>query len=143
MYWYATNFGLWATDQGMSVVLLHKDMIRKVMERCLALDPDYFYAAPHRYFGAFYAKAPAFAGGDMDKAKQHFEEAIARHPAYLGTLTRYAEFYAVKLQDRDLFRRLLNQVLAADENALPEVAAENAIEKKKAKALLGRENELL
>lgn len=143
MYWYATNFGRWANEMGTTTVLLYKDMIRKVMTRCLELDEDYFYAGPHRYFGAFYAKAPSFAGGDMDKSKEHFEIAKRKFPHYLATFTTYAEFYAVKQQDRDLFRELLDYVDKADGGAMPEVAVENSIEKKKAKALLDKEGDLL
>ena len=62
----------------------------------MALDENYFFAGPHRYFGAMYGLAPGFAGGDMDKSREHFEKAIALAPNYLGSRVLYLEVWAQK-----------------------------------------------
>jgi len=58
LYWRSANLGKWAAAQGFATLLSYKDEIRAVMTRCLELDANYFFAGPHRYFGAFYARAP-------------------------------------------------------------------------------------
>jgi hypothetical protein len=73
MYWYASALGKWAKRKGFAVLLGQKDNVKATMDRCLALDPNFFYGGPHRYFGAFYSVAPAFAGGDLEKSKVHFK----------------------------------------------------------------------
>lgn len=142
IYWYASNLGKFAAEKGFTTQVFYKDRLFAVMSRVLELDPSFFYAAPHRYFGAFYAKAPAFAGGDMDKAKEHFEKALAMEPNYLGTKVLYAEYWAAKQDEKEMFVRLLNEVKSADPSVIPELAAENAIEQKKAEILLSQVDEL-
>src|SRR5215210_3560054 len=65
MYWYASSLGRWAKRKSFAVLLGQKDNVKAIMTRVLELEPGYYYAGPHRYFGAFYAVAPAFAGGDL------------------------------------------------------------------------------
>ncbi len=142
VYWYASNLGKFAAEKGFTTQLFYKDRILAVMSRVLELDPDYFYAAPHRYFGAFYAKAPAFAGGDMEKSKEHFDTSIDKYPQYLGTKVLLADYWAVKQDDKELFLKMLDEVLAADPNAVPELLAENRIEQEKAKQLKAKVDEL-
>ena len=142
VYWYATNLGKFALAKGFATTLFYKDRIASVMQWVLNTDERFFYGAPHRYFGAFYAKAPAFAGGDLAKSKEHFERALQLSPEYLGTKVVYAEFYAVKADDRQLFTRLLQNVQAADANALPELVPEQRLEQEKAQHLLGKIDEL-
>tara|TARA_Y100001934_G_C12342083_1_gene770732 strand:- start:614 stop:1492 length:879 start_codon:yes stop_codon:yes gene_type:complete len=138
MYWYAANVGKFAVAKGFTTVLFYKDRIVAIMQRVLDLDENYFYAAPHRYFGAFYAKAPAFAGGDMAKSKEHFDKAVALAPTYFGTKVLYAEYYGVKAEDEELFDKMLNEVTEGDPNVIPELSVEQALEQKKAQALLAK-----
>jgi tetratricopeptide (TPR) repeat protein len=142
VYWYAANVGKFAAEKGFTTQLFYKDRLFAVMQRVLELDPSYFHAAPHRYFGAFYAKAPSFAGGDMTKSKEHFDKAIANAPGYLGTKVLYAEMYATKQDDKELFTKLLGEVKGADPAVLPEVTAENKVEQRKAERLLTRIEDL-
>lgn len=122
--------------------LFYKDRIFAVMEHVLNLDETFFYGAPHRYFGAFYAKAPAFAGGDMAKAKEHFDKSLAIDERYLGTKVLYAEYYATKADDKEMFTTLLNDVISADPAIIPEVQPENVVEQEKAKALLAAADDM-
>lgn len=136
LYWYSSNLGKWAKAKGFTTLLGNKDTIKAIMERCLALDETYFYGGPHRYFGAYYAVAPSFAGGDLNKAKVHFEQSIETAPNAVSTKVLMAENYAVKSQDKELFVKLLQEVLAVDDDIIPELAPETKIEKEKARELL-------
>lgn len=143
IYWYAANLGKFAVAKGFTTQLFYKDRIFAVMQQVLKLDEGFFFGAPHRYFGAFYAKAPAFAGGDMAKSKEHFDKALALDASgYFANKVLYAEYYATKSDDRELFTRLLKEVTEADLSALPELAAENNVEVAKAKELLSKIDEL-
>lgn len=142
MFWYTTALGKWAKKQGFAVMLRHKDNMKVSMERVLALDPTFLGGAPHAYFGVFYAVAPAFAGGDLTKSREHFEAALAISPNVLSTKVLWAAELAVKEQDEATFDRLLAEVLAADENVVPRITAENQVEKQKARELQAQRDEL-
>jgi hypothetical protein len=142
MYWYATNLGKWGNTQDITVVLKYKERIFNIMTRVEALDVKYFYGAPLRYFGAYYAIAPSFAGGDLDKSWTYFQKAIEFEPKYLATYNLIAENLAPKRQDEAMFDSMIEKVLAAPaDGGLPGLEAEAAIEKKKAEALKKRRAE--
>ncbi len=136
LYWFDVNLGKWAKFKGISTTLKHKDRIFRVMKRIAELDADYFYGASDRYFGAFYAVAPSFAGGDVEKSRQYFESSTKKAPYYLATHVLIAENYAPKVQDRALYERELKFVLDTPADSLPDVIPEQQIEKKKAERLL-------
>lgn len=138
IYWYATNLGKWANSQDMTVVLEYKERIFNMMTRVETLDVNYFHGAPLRYWGAFYSIAPSFAGGDLDKSWSYFERAIAKEPNYLATYNLIAENLAPKKQDEKMFDDAIKKVLDTPVDAIPELAAEAAIEKKKAELLKKR-----
>lgn len=144
LYWYATNLGKWARAKGFATTLGNKDKIKAAMTRVLELDPDgkFFHGAAHRYFGAFYAVAPGFAGGDMNKSKEHFEKSMAIAPKWAGTRVIMADTYAAKKQDRALFNQLLDEALAIPDDALPGFEPETRVEKEKARELKAKEREL-
>jgi tetratricopeptide (TPR) repeat protein len=142
LYWRATNLGKWARLDGFATVLGFKDEIRAMMTRAMELDRYYFFAGPDRYFGAFFAIAPSYAGGDLALSRQHFDESLRNQPNYFGTHVLYAEELAVKLQDRAMYLEHLNLVINGDPEVLPEAAPENRVEQRKARAALERVDEL-
>lgn len=141
LYWRSANLGKWASAQGFATVLSYKDEIRAVMQFCVEHDEDYFFAGPHRYFGAFYARAPAFAGGDLTKSEFHFKRAIERHPKIFATRVLYATDYAVKAQNRALYDEQLNLVINGNPADEPSVEPENRIEQRKAREALAQADE--
>jgi len=141
MYWYASSLGKWAKKKGFAVLLGQKDNVKATMDHVLELDPNYYYGGPHRYFGAFYAIAPAFAGGDLEKSRVHFNKSLEISP-YIGTKVLWAAELAVKEQDEDTFEKLLNEVIATPDDVIPEVKPEIMVEKQKARELLADKEEL-
>ncbi len=136
IYWAASALGKWAKLTGFTTLLKHKDTVKSYIETVERLDPNYSYAAPDRYWGAYYAIAPSFAGGDLDKSEKHFKKSILAAPGYLATKVLYAQYYATKRQDSALFETLLNEVISADATAIPELTPENKAEQAKARKLL-------
>jgi len=137
MYWYASALGKWARASGFGVLVGQKDNIKATMDRALELDPEFYHGGPHRYFGSFYAIAPAFAGGDPVKSQEHYDKSLEIAPYFVGTKVLMAENLARKLDDEDMFKRLLQEVIDADISTVPaEIHPEALIEKEKAKELL-------
>ena len=142
LYWTAVNLGRWSRAKGFTTVLANRRKVQHLVTRVSALDSSYFHGAPDRYWGAYYSIAPGFAGGDKEKSRQHFEKSLKIAPNYIGTKVTYAETYAVGVQNRELFERLLNEAIATPVNSLPDVEPEQRMEQAKARAFLARVGEL-
>jgi len=142
LYWTAASLGKWAKLSGIVTTLQYKSQIIKMVDRVAELQPDYFYGAIHRYWGVYYAVAPGFAGGSMEKSLERFKTAFKAANNYLGTHVLYAENYAVKKGDRELFKKELEFVLNAKTNVIPELEPEHILEKEKAKKLLSKMDQL-
>ena len=138
IYWSYGNLGKWSVKKGFTTVLKNKNKLKAFISRVAELDPAYYYGAGDRGLGAFYAKAPSFAGGDLDKAKAHFDKSLKIEPNYFGTKVLMAQYYATKKQDKALFKKLLEEVLAGDVNVLPDVIPMQKIEQRHAKELLAQ-----
>jgi len=142
MYWYASALGKWAKKKGFAVLVGQKDNVKATMDRCLSLHPDFFYAGPWRYFGAFYAIAPGFAGGDLKKSAEHFSKSLEIEPNYVGTKVLWAQELAGKEQDEETFDKLLNEVIATPDDIIPELTPETIAEKQKARELLANRDDI-
>lgn len=142
IYWTAVNLGRWSRAKGFTTVLANRRKVQHLVGRVTTLDSAYFHGAPDRYWGAYYSIAPGFAGGDKNKSRQHFEKSLKIAPNYIGTKVTYAETYAVGVQNRELFERLLNEAIATPVTTLPDVEPEQRMEQAKARAFLARVGEL-
>lgn len=136
LYWAAASLGKWAKNSGIATTLKYKNQIRGMIEKVGELSPDYFYGAVHRYWGVYYAVAPGFAGGSMDKSWESFQKSLKVANNYFGTHVLVAENYAPKKSDKALFEKELKWVLAQKANVIPELTPENTLEQKKAKKML-------
>lgn len=117
--------------------LLDLPKAEAIMDRIMVLDDTYKYGGVHAVLGTYNAARPVMFGGNPEKAKYHFEEAFRiSERKYLLWLVFYAKYYAFGVQDRDLFVRTLQEVLAAPDNLLPEQNLANEIAKTKAAELL-------
>lgn len=141
-YWYATALGKWAKIQGIAKALANLPTVKAYIGRVEELEPTFFYYGPARYWGAYYAVLPSFAGQDFARSGQYFQASIDGAPNYLPTRGLRAENLAVKTQDVKLFRADLKAILAFDVTTAPDVQPENTLEQAKAKALLAQEGEL-
>jgi len=114
-----------------------------LMEWVQGQDPAYFYGGPSLYFGVYYGSYPPSLGGRPDLSRKSFEQALAAaHGRFLMTDVLYARTYAVQTQDRELFHRLLTQVVEAPADLLPEQRLANAVAQRRAQELLAHEEEL-
>jgi hypothetical protein len=141
-YWVYANLGKWSATKGFTYIVKNKSKLKALADWIQATDANFLYGAGDRLLGTYYAKAPAAFGGDMELSLAHFEASMAIAPDYLGTKVLMAQYYATKSQDRELFQRLCDEVLAADPEALPEIAPELRLEQTKAQNLLDQIDDL-
>lgn len=123
--------------------------VKMMLHRVVELDDKQDYrddlykrALPHIGLGlAFTAQAKAL-GGDPDKGKAHFERAIKLTDGKLLLPKVYlARYYAVMLQDRQLFRKTLLEVLQTPPSIWPDQRLANEIAHRRARRYLKYEKE--
>jgi hypothetical protein len=89
------------------------------------------------------AALPATAGGDFARARFEFERAIAGSPDGVENRVEEAARYAVKAQDKRLFRALLRSALHLDPDWPDPYAPEQHLARARALWLLHHQRELV
>ena len=108
-----------------------------MMDRMLELDDSFNYGAPHALIGAYNASWPIHLRGNPEKANYHFQRAFEISDSkFLAWKFLYAKYYAVQIQDRELFVTTLNDIISAPVDLLPEKRFANEAIKLKARRLL-------
>ncbi len=136
LYWTASNLGKWARLSGLPTMLGNKNRIRLMIEQVEKLQPEYFYGAAPRYWGAYYAVAPSFAGGNLQKSDENFQRSLKMANNYFGTHVLIAETLAPKKSDQEMFRKHLKFVLDGRPESLPDIEPEQIVEQRKAKKMM-------
>ncbi len=131
---YGTSLAHYGIDKGFTALLMYRGRLVAAMQRVLEVAPKTEHAAADRELGTFFARVPGFAGGDLNRSREHFDKALTLAPETLTTKLRYAETYAIEAKNRELFARLLSEVKAADAGE-PELAPDNLLAKRRADLL--------
>lgn len=111
-------------------------------DELLKAAPDFYYGGPYALRAALYAKKPKMMGGDPAKARELFEKALsgAGEKSLLNKFL-YAKLYAPAVLDRDLFVRLLQEVVSSREDCA-ELRLSNTVVKEKAAKLKEKADEI-
>ena len=116
--------------------------IRLLGERLLVLDESYNYGSPHLIMGVLNSLLPAAMGGKPQEAKKHFEWAMEISKGrFLQVQVMYAKNYAKKVFDRELYEKLLKQVIDTPADIVPELTLVNVLAKEEAKRMLAEADE--
>jgi hypothetical protein len=92
--------------------------------------------------GIWYASRPKIAGGDLKKAQGHFLRALDLGKGkFLMAYVYYANYYARKNMDKELFTSTLQKVLETPAEISPDLVLLNTVAKKQAKDLLSHVGE--
>jgi tetratricopeptide (TPR) repeat protein len=142
LYWTATALGKWGKAKGIANTMAQLPTVKAYIAKVEELDPSFYHYGPARYWGAFYAALPSFAGQDLARSATEFEKSVQGAPYYLPTRVLRAEYLAVATEDIKVFDQDLVHVLTADPGVEPRVRAENVKDQEKARALLARRAEL-
>lgn len=145
LYWTAASWSLAiASSSGDPGMLADLPRCEALMRRALALREDYDAGAVHEYFVAFEGGRPEAMGGSAERARRHFDRAMALSGGKkVSPLVTMAETVSVRAQDRREFLDLLDRALAFDARAAaPEYRQANLAAQRRASWLKGRVDEL-
>lgn len=143
LYWTANA---WASLISVSVddseALLDLPFAVALAERARELDPHYYQGAIDALFAVYHASTPATLGGQPEVARREFEAALATSSRHMLTYqVLYARTYAVQVQDRALYTRLLQEVMDAGD-VLPAERLANLVAKRRAARYLAEADAL-
>jgi hypothetical protein len=142
---FATNS--WLSCMGLSwkknpEIVNDRPKILAMMDRMMELEDTFNYGAIHAMFAVYNSAPPVLLGGNPEVAKHHYDKAFEISDSkFLPWHYLYAKYYAVRIQDRELFVNTLNKIISAPENLLPEKSFANEATKEKAKRLLKKVDE--
>ncbi|MCM2303193.1 MAG: TRAP transporter TatT component family protein [Elusimicrobia bacterium] len=138
LFWAGFGWGGYVNlSKDDSAALADLPKVTLLMKRVYELDPAFHFGGADLFFGVYYASRPAMLGGDPGKAKTHFEWAHKlTRGQYLMTHVLNARWYAVAVQDRELYTQLLTKALESPAGALPYARLTDEAAKKKAAQLM-------
>ena len=143
MFWSAACWGGWIRLNLDSIAAVAElPRVELLIKRVLVLDEQFYYGGPHLFMAIWFASRPKIAGGDLAKARYHFEKALQfSRDKFLMTRIYFAELYARKISDKALFVATLEKVLDTAADNTPELTLLNTVAHKKAKEMLEHVNE--
>jgi hypothetical protein len=138
LFWAGAGWGGYVNlSKDDAAALAELPKVVALMTRVDELDPSFHFAGADMFFGVYYASRPRILGGDPAKAKAAFERVHkATKGQYLMTHVLNARWYAVAVQDRELFKQLLTKVMESPSGELPESRLTDEAAKRKAGLLL-------
>jgi hypothetical protein len=110
--------------------------------RAQELDDDFFNAGVYMFLGSLEAAFPAALGGNPERGRELFEQGLAKTQRKNHMLhVNYARIYAVNTQNRELFVKLLTEVIESPDLG-NSVRLTNKVARRRAERYLGQANEL-
>ncbi len=143
IFWAASCWGSWISlNQGSIEAMAELPRVELLMKRVLELDEAFYYGGAHIFMGVLDASKPRVAGGDLNRARDHFLKAIELGDGkFLMARIYYADYYAKKALDRELFISILEKVRKIPADIPPELTLLNTVAHTKAKEMLNRVDE--
>lgn len=138
LFWTAYNWAGWINlSRDNPAALADYWKVEAMMKRTLELDETYYDGGPHLFFIVALSSRPAMLGGNLAKAKEHYERVVElTEGRFLLAHVLFAAYYAVQAQDKGLFVRLCKQVLASPPTTVPRRGLLNAVARQRATILL-------
>jgi len=144
LFWSTLSWNAWINlNLDKPSALAQLGAAEACLKRVLELDERFFYGAPHILMGASLAARPPLLGGSPEKARIHFEQAMQEsHKKFYLAQVYFAKYYAVRVQDRELFVRVLAEVIQGNPGELKEVCLINRVMQSRAQELAKRTEDL-
>ena len=144
LYWTGAAWGAAISLSKENADLTADQGLAEALERrALALDEAFGQGTIHDFFIAFEGGRPPAAGGSVERARTHFESAVALSGGKRAApFVSFAETVSVGTQDRAGFEANLKKALAVDPDAVPSLRLANTVSQRRAAWLLGRADEL-
>jgi tetratricopeptide (TPR) repeat protein len=144
LFWTAISWNAWINlNLDKPAALAQLGAAQACLERVMEIKPDFFHGLSYIMKGSISASMPVALGGKADRAKTYFEKAIGvNNGKFLLAQYYFAKYYAVRVQDKELFLKLIKEVEGRPSDGLKEVCLINAVMKKKAKRLMEMSEDL-
>jgi len=138
IFWAASCWGSWISlNQRSMEAMAELPRVELMMKRVLALEEGFYYGGAHIFMGILEASRPKIAGGDLNKAQNHFLRAIDLGAGkFLMSRIYYAEYYARKALDKKLFVATLQEVLNTPADIEPDLTLLNTVAHMRAQKML-------
>jgi hypothetical protein len=138
LFWAASCWGNWISlSQNSVAALADLPRVEMLMKKVLELDEGYYYGGAHIFMGILNGSKPKMAGGNPDLARKHFLQAIKLGKGkFLMTYIFYANYYAKKTFDKELFVTTLDTVLQTPADIVPDLTLLNTVAQKRAGEML-------
>ncbi len=139
LFWGGQAWALWIKLQGGSpVAMADLPKVEEMMLRVVELDEPTYFGSAHLVLGGIYCALSPMLGGKPEVGRRHFERALAlSQRQFWPAQVAYADSYARQTFNRELFERLLEEVLSQPllDN---EMTTANRLSRKKATELLDK-----
>jgi hypothetical protein len=145
LFWAASCWGSWISLNMRSMeAMAELPRVEAIMKRVLVLDEAFYYGGAHIFMGVLEASKPRIAGGDLNRARDHFLKAIELGDgSFLMAKVYYANYYAKKAFDRELYISTLENVLEIPVAIVPELTFLNTVAHTTPKKMLDEVDEYL
>ena len=139
LFWAASCWGSWISlSQGSVYALAELPRVEILMKKVLELDEGFYYGGAHIFMGILNGSKPRMAGGNPDLAREHFLKAIELgRGEFLMAYIFYADYYAKKVFDKDIYTSSLETALKTPADVNPDLTLINTVAHAKAKLMLG------
>jgi tetratricopeptide (TPR) repeat protein len=144
LFWTTLSWNAWINlNLDKPSALAQLSASEACLKRVLELDEHFFYGAPHILMGASLAARPPLLGGSPEQARGHFEKALREnHRKFYLAQVYFAKYYAVRVQDKELFVRVLAEVIHGNPGELKEVCLINRVMQSRAQELAKQAEDL-
>jgi tetratricopeptide (TPR) repeat protein len=144
LFWTTMAWNAWVNlNLDKPAAIGESTLAEACLKRVLEIDADFYYGAPCVLMGSILAARPPMLGGNPDKAKAYFEKAIRLTGGkFLLASYYFARYYAVRIQDRKLFVKLVETIAQTNPDELKEACLINQAVKQKMAMLAEMEDEL-
>jgi predicted anti-sigma-YlaC factor YlaD len=142
----------WTAAAWASAISLSKDhpeligqipVMEALMDRALELDESWGQGSIHTFMISYEMSRSGAAGDPAARARKHFHRAMALSKGTdASPLVALAEAVTIQKQDVQEFESLLNQALAINPDANPDLRLRNTVMQRRARWLLSRQSEL-
>jgi hypothetical protein len=117
--------------------------VEAIMQRVVELDEGYYHAGARMGLGALFGSRPRLLGGDPERGRKEIGRAISLTGGkFLMHKVILARVYAVAMGDRELFERVLREVVATPGSVAPADRLANEVARRRAARYLALAEEL-
>jgi predicted anti-sigma-YlaC factor YlaD len=143
-YWTAASWaGAISMAKGNADMIADLPKVETLIDRALALDEAFDHGAIHSFLISYDMNRMSGTGDPEKKAREHFARAVdLSRGQQAGPYVALAESVSLPNQDKNEFKRSLEQALAVDSDAKPEWRLANIVMQRRARWLLKRVDKL-